>query len=199
MSNEIKNVDQLEKLARMEAGGVSRDAICKSTGLSESRISQIFESEEFKEIQEQVHAANWEEQELVNRGWDSVEALGINGVVQALQADPDPDFALRAAAVANKAIRRGDYKNNPIAANVGMKAVIVMNNTFIDRIKERQIGGNTVEQLSDEKKASDFMPPKDVQSLLKINREEDPFNKVESGREEPDLLPDFIPLSTEER
>lgn len=188
MANEIVPQDKIEKLARMEAAGIPHKQIALATNLSESRISQIFATNEFKIAVEKVAVENFEEQELINQGWDGVEALGITKVVSALQNDPDPDFALRAAAVANKAARRGNYRNNPIAQQAGVRTIINLNNTFIEKLQANtEIGADKVKTLINEKKSSDFMNPAEVQKMLKI----------ESKKEnESDKLPDlsFMPL-----
>ncbi len=200
MSNELKTQDQLEKLARMRSSGMTNVDIAQATGLSESRVSQIFETKEFLAIQEVIGAEQFEQQELVNSGWDSVEALGISKVVETLQANPDPDFALRAAVVANKATRRGNYKNNPIAQRAGVKAVIVLNNTFVERLRSNTtVLGETdkeksAQSLVEQKKAVNFLSPNEVQDLLTITPTDEQAQMQALKTE----LPDFIPLAVEE-
>lgn len=200
MSNEVKKQDLLEKLARMQASGMSAVDIAAASGLSASRVSQIFTGDEFLLACEKINTEQFEQQELLNAGWDAVEVLGVNKVIEVLQQNPDPDFALRAAVMANKASRRGNYRNNPIAQNAGLKAVIVLNNTFVERlrgnttvvgsVKDENESGNTVSgnkktSLSKVKKAVDFLAPNDVQDLLAFqpSEEEQLMNKLPSFAE----------------
>jgi len=206
VSNELKKQDLLEKLARMQASGMCDADIAVAAGLSASRISQIFKSEEFETAQEIVTSEMFEQQELMNQGWDSVEALGVNKVIEVLGADPDPDFALRAAVLANKAVRRGGgYKNNPISQDAGLKAVIVLNNCFVTKIQERTKDVDAVEDSTDKQdlqtkqKAVNFLAPTDVQDLLALQPDE--FAKLENEKSKKiaDDLPEFKTLDTESK
>lgn len=191
MSNEIKNQAQLEKLARMRSAGMQAVDIAVATSLTESRLSQIFATEDFMKVEELVANEQFEEQELMNAGWDGIEALGINKVVEHLNADPDPEFALKAAALANKASRRGTHRNNPIAtAAGGLKAVVVLNNTFVAQLQGNAVLGNKSgeKSLVNQKKAVNFMAPKCVQDLLHIPHADEQVQQVSEE------LPEFIPL-----
>jgi len=193
MSNEIKNQPQLEKLARMRSAGMQAVEIAVATNLSESRLSQIFKSDDFLKIEEVVANEQFEQQELVNSGWDGIEALGINKVLEHLDADPDPEFALKAAALANKAQRRGNHRNNPIAtAAGGLKAVVILNNTFVQQLQGNAVLGNKNENKSlvNQKKSVNFLAPKCVQDLLHIPHADE---RVEQVSEE---LPEFVPLNS---
>ena len=196
MSNELKKQDQLEKLARMKAANMTPGDIATATNLTEGRLSQIFNSEEFLTIAERVSNEQFEQQEMVNSGWDGIEALGITRVLEVLDNDPDPDFALKAAALANKAVRRGAHQNNPIVpANAGLKAVVVLNNTFIENLKGNAILGDKSDEVSltKQKKAVNFMAPKCVQDLLTLPSQEaqDVINKIHKVVED---LPEFHTL-----
>jgi len=191
MSNEMKKQEQLGKLARMKAAGMQAVDIAAATNLSESRLSQIFSSEEYLTIAEVVSSEQFEQQEMVNQGWDGIEALGITRVLEALDSDPDPDFALKAAALANKAVRRGAHQNNPInPVGAGLKAVVVLNNTFIENLRGNAVLGekSTEANLTNQKKAVNFLAPKCVQDLLHMPAETETVQKVAED------LPEFVPL-----
>lgn len=161
-------IRQLQKLARMILFGVSPVQIATACGITESRISQIKTTEEYKQVEQEIASEQYEEQQLVNQGWDGIEALGINKVVQHLQQNPEPEFALKAAMIANKAVRRGQFKNTPIAQSAGARTVIVLNQAFVNKIN--QTANENVERLNDNRKTSNFLPPKDVQDLLYVDQ-----------------------------
>lgn len=154
----------LEKIAKMIVFGVPQNQIATACGISESRISQIKDTEEYKLAEQVVASEQFEEEQLINQGWDGVEALGINRVVQALKNNPEPEFALKAAAIANKAVRRGKFRNNPIAQSAGVKAVINLNQTFVNRVNKDS--NDMIEHLNANKKTTNFLAPDKVQALL---------------------------------
>lgn len=160
-------VRYLEKIAKMRVVSVPQNQIAAACGLSESRISQITSSDEYKLIEQKIAVTKFEETEMLNQGWDSVEAMGIQKVLTHLQNNPEPDFALRAASLANKAVRRGTHQNNPIAQSAGVRAVIHLNPVFADKLQQNFIvSENKLNQLTEKPKASDFMPASDVHDLL---------------------------------
>lgn len=167
---------KLEKLASMVLYDVPQKTIAAATGLSEGRISQIIATEEYKAIAEKIAVEQFEEQELLNQGWDGVEQKSVATILNYLNATEDQDYALKAAAIANKATRRGSYRNNAIAAqNAGVRAVINLNPTFVSRLQtDFEIGAQKIEKLTEQKKDHDFLPAGEVQTLLNIknkNRE----------------------------
>lgn len=177
----------LEKLARMILFNIPQNQIAVAINVDESRISQIKATEEYKQIEQQIAAEQYEEQQLINQGWDGVEALGVNRVIQQLQSNPDPDFALRAALAANKATRRGSFRNNPIAQSAGVRAVINLNQVFVNRVNNDSEA--MIKHISENKKDTNFLAPNEVQNLLmtdsesgeiKVHRVEDPVTNAQT-------------------
>lgn len=129
--------DVLEKIAQMVLYEVPNHQIAAACGVSDGRISQIVATDEFKAVQETLATAHFEEQQLLNEGWDAVEQMSIAHVVTAMQHNPDPEFALRVAAVANKATRRGAINHNPIGAgSAGVRAIIQLNANFVENLQQ---------------------------------------------------------------
>jgi len=172
MENALKL--QLEKMASMQIAGVPSTQIALATGLSEGRISQLHEEPIYLEILQALSAKDHEKQELLNQGWDSVEAMSVGVLVRELQGTPEPEFALRAAQAANKAVRRGQFKNNPIAQNMGLKAVVMLNPTFVDKLQQNfDVTKTNNEDTKLEKKECDFLAPNAVQKLLHMGKDDD--------------------------
>jgi hypothetical protein len=159
---------RMEKLVRMELAGISRAQSAMALGVSESRVSQLLESDQCKEMLQQVSTENFEQNELVNKGWDSVETMSIARVVSALKHDPDPEFALKAAAIANKAVRRGTHNNTPIAQNMGVRAVIQLNASFVDKLQQNfHMEKSNHAESAQKVKDSNFLGAAGVQQLLR--------------------------------
>ncbi len=161
----------VEKVAKMVLANVPQNQIAAACGVSEGMISQVINTTEYKTIEQVLAVEKFEESQLINQGWDSVEALGVKTTIMALQNNPEPDFALRAAVVANKAIRRGTHNQNPIPQSAGVRAVIHLNPTFVNKLQQNfEISETKDKALSEKPKDSDFLPAKDVHELLSTNK-----------------------------
>jgi len=157
----------LEKIAKMVLVSVPQNQIAAACGISESRISQIVSLPEYKLIEQEVAIQKFEESDLINQGWDSVEALGVKHTIIALNNNPEPEFALKAAIVANKAVRRGSFSQNPIPQSAGIRAVIHLNPVFVGKLQQTfEVSAERIEKLVEKPKDSDFMPAKEVHDLL---------------------------------
>ncbi|HFD32046.1 MAG TPA: hypothetical protein ENJ28_04960 [Gammaproteobacteria bacterium] len=162
----------LEKIAKMVIANVPQNQIASACNVSEGAISQIINTEDYKKIEQVIAVAKFEESQLINQGWDSVEALGVKTTIMALQNNPEPDFALRAAVVANKAIRRGTHANNPIPQSAGVRAVIHLNPTFVNKLQQNfEISEDKAQALAEKPKDSDFLPASEVHNLLSTNKD----------------------------
>jgi len=162
----------VEKIAKMVMANVPQNQIAAACGVSEGRITQLMETNEYKFIEQEVAVAKFEESQMINQGWDSVEALGVKSTILALRNNPDPEFALKAAVVANKAIRRGTFNNNPIPQSAGVRAVIHLNPVFVDKLQQNfEVSEKKMNLLVEKPKDSDFMPAADVHNLLGLGND----------------------------
>ena len=165
---------RMMKLARLELSGISRKQIASIMGISESRISQILVTEEYKEEEGKIVSENVRQADLLDKGWDSIEAMSVKNVIQELQTNCDPEFSLKAATFANKAIRRKAVNSpNAIVQNAGMRAVIELNLNFATKLSsgEHQVEKKKENLFLDSKKDSDFLPASKVQNLLSVGVE----------------------------
>ena len=167
-----------ERIAKMENIGVKPSEIAVATGLTESRISQIRTDVIYKEILAGLSVSELESFQTLNQGWDQIEALSVNNILVELANNPDVDTSLKAASLANKATRRG-RQNVPLGGQGGGRAVLHMNNTFINKLNAipTTIIDRREQMKSLEQKDSSFLPPSSVEELLK------PVHVIE---EEPD-------------
>lgn len=192
----------VEKIAKMVIANVPQNQIATACGVSEGLITQVMATTEYKVIEQEISVLKFEESQMLNQGWDSVEALGVKSTLLALQHNPDPEFALKAAVVANKAIRRGTHNNNPIPQSAGVRAVIHLNPVFVDKLQQNfEVSETKISGLVDNPKDSDFMPASEVHDLLGmgnngktlINDVSAPVTSPEIGNELP--LLDELDLS----
>lgn len=158
-----------QKIARMALHEVPNRQIAMAMNLSDSRITQIMQEEEFRQVLADVSAEVFESQQIMNQSWDAVENIAVNHVFEALQHNPDPEFALKAAAVANRANRRGQLNHQPLQGNAGVRAVLQLNATFVEKLQQNfQILDRNarVGVVIDSQHDTDFLAPSEVEQLL---------------------------------
>lgn len=155
-----------KKIAGMMALNCSQAEIARATSLTDGRISQIVNDAIFQEHFKEQAAELTEQQELINQGWDAVEEKAIAGVLAVLQWNKDPDYALRAAAVANKAQRRGSDARQPLGvANAGPQVIVNMPIAFLEKTSELQVTPSSDQDLPPKKQVS-ALRPSQVETML---------------------------------
>lgn len=172
------SVDQerLEKIAHMEMLDIPRVQIASAIGVSEGRITQICDSAPYKEVALRLITENFEQQQTMNDGWDTIEAQALAVVLDRLKYTKDADFALKAAIMSNKAHRRGSKGNRPIDAGLSPRAVINLSAHFVQKIQQINIQNNNAVSGNGqngnkkviEHKRVDIMSPDAVEKLLSI-------------------------------
>ncbi len=165
MTNLIQLRDAIDRIAKMDFAGVPEKQIATACNISIAKLSELQETGKYKIALADVTAESFEKADVLNGGWDMVENLAMNKVVDHLQRVPDPDYALKAAAYANKAVRRGQHNNVPIAVQPGQQAVINVSLSFADKLQQAfVVHPEAPKQLK--KKDNNFLAPKAVNELL---------------------------------
>jgi hypothetical protein len=176
--------DDLEIKLRRKAGvlaafGLADKTIADTLFVSLEQVAAIKETHEFK----QSCAKQTEErtQRLIDleQGWDGIEEASTAQVLHHLMHSRDPEFALRAAMVANRAQRRSPATLGRVidASNVGNVITLTVNRNYVQNITNQENGGKkaTVEIQGEVKeiprKASDISSPKRLADLLGIHEE----------------------------
>ena len=178
----------LVRIAKMEFAGVPADQIATAFNIDLAKLTKLQESPKYKEELAAITAAAIDKVDIFNDGWDMVENLAMNKVVDHLQKAPDPDYALKAAALANKAQRRGEkHMNTPIGMQPNAQAVINVNLQFADKLQQAfVVEQRPVKELV--KKDDNFLPPKAVNQLLQKT------GNLIQPQAEPELLEDLDDL-----
>ena len=155
----------IARVAGMKNAGMSDDQIATACQVSSEVLQKIYERDAYKEELAKLVENEFDKFNTLNEGWDMVENLAMNKVIEHVQKMPDPDFALRAAVMANKAQRRGRHNNTPINAIPNGQVTIHLTANFADRMQQDfNISERKPEAI--EKKDNNFLAPKSVQSLL---------------------------------
>ncbi len=165
MTNLIQLQEAVERIAKMDFAGVPDRQIAAACNISVAKLMELQETEKYKTALADIASESFEKLDVLNGGWDMVENLAMNKVVEHLGKVPDADYALKAAAYANKAIRRGRNSNEPINIQPGQQAVINVSLSFADKLQQAfTINPQVPKQLK--KKDNNFLAPKAVNDLL---------------------------------
>ena len=172
--------DRLEKIARMVLYDVPHTQIALAVGISESRVTQILETEEFKDLMQSIASERFDQDSSINDGWDHLEAIALKNILEKIQWNGDPEFALKAAMMANKAQRRGQFNNRPLDERDGVRAVINLTAAFIDQLQNNTVVVNGSDEVKTpllkmarpdsekpEQKKQDFLPPEKLDNLFR--------------------------------
>jgi len=157
----------LNKLAKLAYDGASTKSIAQCFNVEESQILEVIDTKEYKQQLAEISEENAEKAQLFDQGWDGVEEFAISNVLANLKNNPDPEFALKAASLANKAIRRnGKMKQNtPIQVNQNLQAVINIQPAFAKTLEENYFVED-VSKVKFEKKITNALNPTAVKNLL---------------------------------
>lgn len=93
------------KLVQLINSGMPTAMMADFLNLEPSQLAELLEVPELKQLIAQQEAAERLNSADASSKWDEVEVLALKNVLGELNSRPDPIFALKAAAVANKAIR----------------------------------------------------------------------------------------------
>jgi hypothetical protein len=108
----------------------------------------------------------------VEEGWDAVEEAAIAKTMDALKYNADPRFALQAAAVANRAVRRTPTAHKVLDASRSNAMIILsMNKKYIDGVTTTEQSATIIVEgpaTNAPKKRVDMPSPSRVAQLLSL-------------------------------
>ena len=95
-----------DQFKELRSQGAPKQVIMDALGLTEDDYSKFSSREDVKQAVITSEIDRAKANLTFDNNWDAAENLALQNVARELQISPDPEFALRAAAVANKAVRR---------------------------------------------------------------------------------------------
>ena len=206
MDTKLTRRELFDRVSDFESFGYSNTQVANAMGLSPALITEIQSHPDYVAILAEKSGDRMERAKTLADSWDMVEALSLQTVAQTLHSNPDPDYALKAAALANKASRRGPNGNVPIVGG-SANGVIKLNVNFIQQFNlnvKETLGSNESPQngtksttidmpindieaiqqhaLEDNRKVTNMMTPDEVEKI---------FDMAENDREkeEENMLP----------
>lgn len=117
------------KLVQLINSGMPTAMMADFLNLEPNQLAELLEVPELKQLIAQQEAAERLNSADASSKWDEVEVLALKNVLGELNSRPDPVFALKAAAVANKAIRSHKGKQQAMQQLVeGVKTITLQLN-----------------------------------------------------------------------
>ncbi len=157
-----------EKIARLDLAGVSVGEIASVVDNAESHVYAIMAKTEYAHIKASISSAEFEKQELLADAWQSIQAKALKIVHANLDWNEDPDFALKAAAIANKADMPGKRFGRQINAAEAVTATISLTVQFVDKLRSNEGKLLDITPETSESKINDVLSIGKTEALLKI-------------------------------
>lgn len=183
------NPQILEKLARLQVMGVADEEMCQIAGVAKDVLDGVFATSEFLEIAARIKGEQYVQMEQVNRGWDAVEEFAVAKVMETLSGGfADPDYALRAAVLANKANRRGKnglgvHQNAPLVIQPGLQSVIQLHVNLVNKLQQNLEVTERTSRPALQQKEVNCLNPAQAKSILQIEMKTDTQNAMEEQAE----------------
>lgn len=172
--------DKLDSLTdsfvKFKVAGAPKVVIMEALGISEDEFDRLNAKQEVKQAVLVSETQRLETGTIMDSGWDVIENQAMAIVLEAVREARDPEFSLRAAAVANKAIRRrredakllaqtqpGEYKN------VNNIAVINLPKMFVNSL-QTQTQADISKQLELQTEAVEIPKFTDVADVCTTNQ-----------------------------
>lgn len=134
-------------LAKHDVMGTPEETLCQILDVDSATIRAWKDDSEYKAVRGYVAGRYANSMAIQSAGWDEIESLGIQGMVEILKTNKDPDVLLKAAAVANRATRRTKNQNETLdPSKTGNQTVITVTSRMIDAIvNHNRVTAQTVE------------------------------------------------------
>ncbi len=156
----------LEKIARLDLAGVSVGEIAVVVGNADSYVYELMQKDDYAHIKAGISSLEFEKQELLADAWQSIEAKALAVVNNHLDWNKDPDFALKAAAVANKSDKPGKRFGRQINATQAATATISLTVEFVEKIASKNGHIIDVTPVDDENKINNVLSIGKTEELL---------------------------------
>jgi len=140
--------DMYVVIAKHSVMGLDDAAIQDIVDCSAEDMATLRDDPIYKMVRAYVAAANANQLAQQSVGWDTVEQLALAGLVKRMEFEKDPNFILKAAAVANRATRRVSNQNVLDPSKTG-RTTIVLTERLVNRLNRTgQVEEERTRQLS---------------------------------------------------
>lgn len=104
---EVESVpDAFVVVAKHQVAGFDSHAIAEILSCTDTELQEVLDDPLYVNVRGVIAAIAAEQAVNQATGWDAIESLALQGLVQRMKTERDPEFLLKAAAIANRAQRR---------------------------------------------------------------------------------------------
>ena len=179
--------DTMKRVAHLISWNVPHTAIMQSLNLTQNAFDEILQDEFYLSFVSSLVVARMEQQASVKEGWEAAEEQALCKVLKSLEFSADPDYALRVAQIANKAIEGETRERKQLdGRDTGAAPVTVkLNVNFVQTVKD----GITVSDNSEipQKKISEAPAPALIENLLTSTEKKNEVRQFEELLEDVDF------------
>lgn len=132
-------------IAKHDVLSMDSESIAEVLGVSALEVEEVKLDSLYKEVRVYVGAVHAQQRIDQTAGWDAIEGLAIEKLVERLPFEKDSEFLLRVAAVANKASRREAKPGGVLdPSRVNGRTAITLTQRLVTRLTNA--GRETVEE-----------------------------------------------------
>jgi len=172
LSEEQKELAQ-RKVAEFTVQGLPDVQIASVIGVPEELVAEIKLQAAYITIEARLKTEALTKTANISAAWDTAEARALEVVNKYLQVNSDPDYAIKVAGMANRAVRRstGETVN---ATTAGDKAITInLQTTYIENLQNNANLEIGKEKQKEPQHVMNMMNPREAEELLFSPAEED--------------------------
>lgn len=157
-------------IAKHSVLGMDDQAIQEVLGCTPEELAEAKADPIYKDVRVHVGAAQAQSRLNQTQGWDAIEDLGIQRLLERLPYEKDSEFLLRVAAVANKAQRRQSKEQNLLdPSKTAGRVAVTLTQRLVDKLRD---GTTRVEERQLSISDGSMRTPTfdEVDSLLQVSR-----------------------------
>lgn len=160
---------RLQQLAGYLAHGIDAKQAGAAVGFSASRVSQLMQTEDFQAMVAEKSHEILTRYVDTNKMYDEIENQALKNVALALKYNSDPDLNMRAAMLANRAVRKGQfgYSQTPLAPqNNGQRLNIALTFNMINKVQNGELSTSKVIDVENGSAEVNYATPQIVEQIL---------------------------------
>lgn len=156
-----------KQLVRLVVAGMPLTQMSDYLSIPLSQVQELLDDPELKQLVAARTAQDYLANSETGATWDKVEKMAISNVLAELKNRPDPEYSLRAAVAANKAIR--NHKNTQeVQQQIESGAKIItlsLNQTVVNNLTATKPESHLVEEMPKDGKIIDVFTSFDMNRL----------------------------------
>ncbi len=182
---EVEVPDTYVIIAKHRVLGMDTLAISDILGVEQADVDEVEENELYQRVKAILAVKHADMQAKQSLGWDDIESLAVEKLVERLPVEKDSEFLLRVAAVANKATRKQQKDSRVLdpSANNGTTA-ITLTQRLVRKITKHGDGAvEETRQISISDGSMEQCSFSDIDSMLAVSTQPVRTREVQAAQD----------------